>query len=449
MPHTDGGNMNGIVIGLVVMAMLAAPVAFAGTANGLELRRDLSPVVIGPMPTDRLGGGEMIAVKAGDAVFGVRYGVDGRANDIVIFAEYKRFLGAAEIVDERGRYLATRGIPVFTVLAQSLTRFIEFQKVNETEGYDLQSVDGLASLSRNLPVKVLSLVTAWELREFTNRTVDNVTYVDFTLSARDLHYTRIMNETNLGDGIVNLVAFTFHLTIEDVVRSGQVPVFRVTVDDGDHREITHAEFLRMENVTAQAVAMGAKYDHRIEGWDFLLLGDRLVLETRLLLGNFIPDRTSDFVHALLRERAEDGNGTYERDDRTLNESLHERPRLYTLDRVYFDDDYTRIGRFTWVTSVTVDGQPMRMAFQVQGGGRLRLEHAGMYFVGFWLRGAFVYPAGQVIDHDPALYTESFVELPSGFNLTPISILAIQLGIVGVALVPAIYLRARARRAASK
>ena len=86
-----------------------------------------------------------------------------------------------------------------------------------------------------------------------------------------------------------------------------------------------------------------------------------------------------------------------------------------------------------------------MTFNIQGGGRETLIHNGAYFLGFWLRAAFVYPAGQVIVHDPVLSTESLVDLPSGVNLTHVTILAAQLAVVAVAMGPALYLRSKARR----
>src|SRR2546423_14561008 len=109
---------------LVLAVMVLVHLGIMGTASAAGTTRDLTTVVIGPVPTDRFGGGDLVAVKAGDALFGVRYGSSAHANDIVIFAEYKRFLGGADIVDAQGNHLATRGIPVYTVLAPSLSRFI-------------------------------------------------------------------------------------------------------------------------------------------------------------------------------------------------------------------------------------------------------------------------------------------------------------------------------------
>ncbi len=71
---------------------------------------------------------------------------------------------------------------------------------------------------------------------------------------------------------------------------------------------------------------------------------------------------------------------------------------------------------------------------------------GAIFVGFRIRGAFLYPNGQEIFHDPKMEAESILpEIPAGFNLTPFTILAIQLGAVAMALGPALYLRAKVRR----
>jgi hypothetical protein len=279
-------------------------------------------------------------------------------------------------------------------------------------------------------MKALPLTTSWTLSGLSNETVGGVTYVNFTVSAVNLTYARVANNTSVGDGMLNRVAFTFHLEVDTHDRSAKIPWYRITVDDGNRGAIRHVEFLGYRDVSGPAIAMGARYDHLIEGWDFAYPEDRLALETHLLVGNFIPERTAVFIHdAFLREHADDGmtnigNAT------SLNTTAPTHPKLYTRDRVFFDDDFTRIGRFEWATNVTVDGVAAMMTFNIQGGGRLQLSHAGAYFVGFWLRAAFVYPAGQMIVHDPVLSTEALLDLPSGVNLTPVTILAAQLGRLG-------------------
>ncbi len=444
--------MRGITAAILAMAMLAVPLAFATTASAapsdLETKAvNLTPKLIGPMPTDRFGGGELVGLQAGDAVFGVRYGVEGHPNNVLIFAEYKRFLGAADVVDGEGRYLATRGIPVYTVLGQSLDRFIEFQHVNASEAFDLNSLNDSMmfpmSTYENIPMKELPLFAAWTLGDVTNETVGATTYVNFTVSASNLHYHWVRNGTEAGDGVLNSVAFTFHLRVDVVDRSGQIPWYKVTVTDGTPREIIDVEFLYWKQVSGRADVMGAKYDHSIEGWDFANATDKLALETHFVFGNYFPDRTVDFVHYLyFHDHADDGNTTV-----ASNETGPTRPTFYTKDRIYFDDNWTRVGRFEWLSDVTVDGVTKTMAFEVQDAARfsyVSLEHGA--FLGFTVRGAFVYPAGQSIFHDPAMSAEMFVpNLTTGFNLTPLGMLLIQAAVVGVAIIPALYLRSKARR----
>ena len=357
---------------IIVAVMVLVPLGIMGTASAAGTTRDLTTVVIGPVPTDRFGGGDLVAVKAGDALFGVRYGSNAHANDIVIFAEYKRFLGGADIVDAQGNHLATRGIPVYTVLAQSLSRFIEFRQVNASDGFDLTSWDRLfpVPLTENVPMKALPLTTAWTLSGLSNETVAGVTYVNFTVSATNLTYARVANNTYVGDGKLNQTAFTFHLTVNTHDRSAKVPWYRITVDDGNRAAIRDVEFLGYHNVSGPAIAMGAKYDHLIEGWDFAYPEDKLALETHLIVGNFIPERTAMFIHdAYPSEHADDGTTTIG-NATTLNTTAPTHPRLYTRDRVFFDDDFTRIGRFEWATNVTVDGRAAMMTFNLQGGGRV-------------------------------------------------------------------------------
>jgi hypothetical protein len=437
-------TMNGLGAALVVVALLAVPFGLAGGAVAADRDgRDLTPIVV-TGGTDRLGGGGVVAVKAGDTLFGVRYGTAEHPGNLVIFAEYTRYLGIADIVDNQGNYLQTRGIPVVTVIGQSLDGFIEFEDRDGDGLLNFYDVDRNGTIVRtDVPVKGLLLNASWALDGPTREVVDNTTYVNFTLAATGLPYGRHFDGVP-GTEVLDRLAFTFHLTVDVVSRSGQVPAYRVSVDDGNERVVSHVEYLGMRNVSGRAVAMGAKYDHAIDGWDFANGANLLALETHLLFANHVPGQVSRFVHmAYFRDHSENETGT----DRHNETTTDERPRLYTQDRIYFDDDWTRVGRFEWQSNVTVDGRDTTMSFQVQGARPLDLRHGLTEFRGLAVRGAFIYPNGGSIFHDPAMVTESLVlDLPTGVNVTPLTILAVQLGLVAFALGPAVYLRAKARRA---
>lgn len=448
--------MRGIVAALLSLALVGGMIGIAATASAgtnVTASRTLTPTIVGPTPTTRFGGGDWVGVKAGDANFGVLYGTPANPNGVAIFAEYTRFLGGADVVNQQDQYLATRGIPVYTVMAQSLDRFIEFKTVNATAGFDLFSPNGTTFMTTvNVPIKALNLRSAaWNLTGVpTLETSGTTSFVNFTIEAKDLNYTwfnpNIPGAMGPGNQVLDDVAFTFHLTVNVVNKSADVPWYKVTVTDTTPREITNVSFLYYKQVSGPAVEMGAKYDHLIQGWDFYNATDKLALETRILFGNFVPDRTVDFVHQAYRqERAEDGNNSTILDNETAGDAPSA-PHLYSRDQIVFTDNWTRIGTFRWVSNVTVDGQTKTMLFQIQGGGRLVATNGESWFFGFWIRGAFVYPAGTTIVHDPALSVESFVpNVSTGFNLTPLGILLIQVAVVGVAIIPALYLRSRARR----
>ena len=131
----------------------------------------------------------------------------------------------------------------------------------------------------------------------------------------------------------------------------------------------------------------------------------------------------------------------------MNGSLLPNPRLLTRDVVYFDDNWDRVGRLVWTSNVTVDGRLDRMKFQVQGGESFAARHGGAVFAGFAVRGAYIYPAGAVIAHDPGLDAVSDLwNLPETLNLTPFTVLAIQVAIAAIAMGAAVLVRAKGRRA---
>src|SRR5439155_17558921 len=164
------------------------------------------------------------------------------------------------------------------------------------------------------------------------------------------------------------------------------------------------------------------------------------------LGQYVPERVAQFLHAEYRSEARD-NGTYRQPEDATLASTPTR----ALDYVYFDDDWTRardfVGRLVWRSDVTVDGRPDTVLFQVQGGERFATTHAGAGFLGFAVRGAYIYPSGALIVHDPGVEAISDLwNLPEALNLTPFTVLAIQVAIAAFAMGAAVLLRVKGRRA---
>jgi len=437
--------MKGTIAALLALALLGTSLALAGVASA-QGDRDLTPVVE-QGSTERLGGGDWISVRAGDARVGVVYGTAAHPNKLYVFAEYKRFLGGADIYDEQGNFLRTVGLPVYTIFGQSFDGIIEFRDDGD-DLFNFYQFDRHNFTTYDLPEKATRLNRTWTATEPVVEASNGTTWVNFTVESQNVPYDVVwerglMRRGTTADGALDRLAFTFHLKVTVREVTGEVPWWNVTVSDGSQRRVAHVERLDNRTFSGEAVAMGAKYDHLIEGWDFASPQSKLALETRAFVGNYVPQAVGEFIH-LTYFHAEARSGNYTR--RGNDTTTPDRPRLLTLDRVYFDDNWDRVGRLVWVSNVTVDGRADTMLFQVQGGELFRTGHYGALFAGFAIRGAFIYPAGGTIQHDPSLdATSALWNLPEALNLTPITVLALQVLIVGIAMGPAILLRVRGRR----
>jgi hypothetical protein len=87
-----------------------------------------------------------------------------------------------------------------------------------------------------------------------------------------------------------------------------------------------------------------------------------------------------------------------------------------------------------------------MTFEIESIAPMPLSRGDRTYVGFRAMGAFVYPQGQVIVHDPGLSASAvYADLAEPANLAPSFLVGLQLAIVAIALVPAVLLRRRVRR----
>jgi len=446
-------EMRSIVAVSAVLIMVFASFGMASVATAAG-DRDLTPVVE-QGSTDRLGGGDWIAVRAGDARLGVVYGTVDHPNHLYVFAEYKRFLGGAEVYDARDNYLRTVPLPVFTVFGQSFVRLFEFRDRNGDGLLDFNHyLNYRNDTLSDLPVKATNLTRAWTATVPTVEPLGNTTWVNFTVSTGNVPYGVVWDPLprrgTPSDGVLDRLAFTFHLKIDVRQVSGQVPWLKVTLDSTTDRTIPRIESLGTRTFSGDAVAMGAKYDHLIEGWDFAQPENLLALETRGFVGHYVPERIGELVHRAYHSEANgtSANGTHRL---AANDTVASTPTRLTRDYVYFNDEWSRetdlVGRLVWQSDVLVDGANRTMQFQVQGAERFAMFHERVAFAGFAILGAFIYPAGAVIFHDPSLEAISDLwNLPTALNLTPFTVLAIQLVIAGFAVGAAVVLRTRGRRA---
>jgi hypothetical protein len=391
--------------------------------------------------SERPGGGDWVVVRVGDTVFGVIYGNEASPRPITLFGEYERYIGGADIYDERGDYVKTTAIPVHSVFSQSLINMVEFVDSDADGLYDYRQLED-PFLPGDVPLNFLSLAQSWELSGWDLQENDKTASLDFSLSVSNVPYAWVWDEQSQlrVDGVmraerVGEIRITFHIDISiESVKVEDIPWYEVTVSGFPRRGYVDSRFVEYRDFDGTSVNMNFKYDHFISGWDFHSNQTSIAMGTTILAGNLVDLDVAKLVHEENQLRAIEENGTDERYEITETDLEPVKPVLIEKNRIQFYDDSYRLGRLTWVSDVEVDGETERMHFEVHGLGPATWEKNSKIFRGFQIKGAFVYPQGQTIIHDPE-FTDSvqIFSIPLLSNVLPPIVMIVQVAIGAIGL----------------
>ena len=125
------------------------------------------------------------------------------------------------------------------------------------------------------------------------------------------------------------------------------------------------------------------------------------------------------------------------------------PRRVLGGAINAGGNWSAIGKLTWVSNCTVDGNTSALAYaQVQGGiGGVVATPNGTY-AGFALLIGFSFPGGQDIEHDPSMASDAFEITPvtgggpAGGGLGAAVVVAIGLLIAFLFIVAILAMRSR-------
>ena len=437
----------GLKIVALGLGLLMIGVLFAPQADALHLRRlrNLNEMMSTEKgPVSGFGGGNHYFIRFGtnetgmDSVFGVVWGTSEHPNWIHIVMVQARYLGAGDVYDENGKLVAAKHpIKVYTYCGITLRCILEF---NDTDGDGLcDYVRGQLGDEQNLTEhetvynKRVSLRTAWTASNVTtefNESSKEKSWT-FNLTAENLPYRKLRPLQPIDEGAVDQtlerVTFTFHLRARyDEVENVSVPHYNITIGrDALHRyEIKSVH--REENLTAngKAARYHVKWDQEIVGWDYNPKNENraLIMEFTANVGNFIPRGTAEWIREnILSKLGERDRATYVTDagekTSTENDPIPPRPRLLRANRIDFGGNWSKIGRLTWVSNVTVDGVEKEMHAQIQNGFAYQIAGmGGRVFRGFAVLGGLTYPGGEYIAHDPDVSGEMLLDLQPASTL---------------------------------
>ncbi|MEM3395994.1 MAG: hypothetical protein QW620_00595 [Thermoplasmata archaeon] len=405
------------IAGLLTLLAFLPAIVWAPTAMGESQTDNIAYV---SETSEMLGGGTVVGLRVRDITFGVLFGDEHHNNSVIVYTSTTRYFGGAELYDTNGNYLGKRGIPITTICAQRFDYLGEFQRASSDQLF--------SPIER---IKGTNLNGSWEFGNLT-KVIDNASRsaeISFTLSRYNLTYTHLNSETPAG--VLEKISLTFHLhlSIENKTIT-DVPWYKVTVDRRDNNKIVDSEFLRYENYSSGVVNGSFKYDHLIEGWDFATNKSALAMGTTIVVLNYVHNKVAEWLHAEYgRMGANAGN------ESIANESTGPTsPRAITRDAIAFKDNWQRIGVFRWVNNVTVDGVEKPMLFQVHAWERLAFQYANGHLRGFGVKGAFLYPQGTTIYHDPGLSTEAAMFTIQDIDAKNVFRIVMIAGVLTVALV---------------
>ena len=413
--------------------------------------------------TADLGGGDFVLIKFNkDAAFGVIYGTEQNPNSIIIVAMHTRYLGVADVKDSNGASIGkTVPIPVLTVFAMKLEDIFEF---NDTNG------DGVCNYKRwglglgygdyfaHEPIyKRASLQTAWTRGEITTK-VDEANKEkswSFPLTATDLKYGAIGNSSSIQNDVANKgldkVEFTFHLTAKVVHYDNiSVPTYQVTVETKDSGNgggggytIVNSKRVQDRTFSGDHGNYVVKFDHELDGWDFDASNSdpHLLLEWHAIIGNLIPGKVAKWINAQFEGQVDQGsdakvetdNGNMDISEKTANDAgkpFLESPKKIKTPHIDYGADWTKVGKLTWVSNVTVDGKDQQMYAQVQGGMKIDAPTGKGKYHGYAILAGFSYPGGEKIFHDPGISSSMpiNIQFTTSKNLKGV-VLVIGLGVV--------------------
>ncbi len=413
--------------------------------------------------TSILGGGDHFFVKFGaDAAFGIVWGTNTTPNNVYFVAIKARYLGMAQVYDSNGNQVGTnQTVKVYTMYAVKLDDILEF---NDSDGsgtlpYFREYYNGnfTGSYFSLEPIyKKVDLKTAWTASQVTSATTNTTKTWSFTLSARNLSYTAIPNGSYTGptgDNTFNEVSLTFHLQAKMVqVDNATIPQWRITVTRGmgmmgNMMRFSNAERMPDLVMSGKMITYRVKWDSSFQGWDFDAANTHpaLIMEFGAIVGNYIPPAMATWMETRMIQAMNEngymscrsGGNQVDADGTT---GVYMTPKPITTPSLTFGGESTQIGRFEWVSDVTVDGVQEQLHAQLMAGVPVWAVGAnGALFHGFAVIGGIAYPGGEQIVNDPTFSSDALVDLGSRTPVLGGGILLIGLLIAVIVIIVAVVI----------
>ena len=440
---------------LTVLMMLVTTFAVPAVSASPTMASQNDKITTEVGPTTDLGGGDHFYVKFGsDAAFGILWGTNQTHNNIYFVSYISRYLGVVNVNEPNGTVLAQKQLKIYTLYAVKLDRLIEYNDSgNNVLSYTPQlgnTMTDILGLGQQQIYKGVNLNTAWTASNWQNGTDGNGNLTwSFTLTATNLSYN-VPNEyknDNGGDGVLNSIALTFHLTAStNYVSNISVPQYNVTMTKGllGNDRFGNLQKGGDQTFSGNVTSYHVKWDKDLAGWDAdpKDMNATVMAEYSTLVENYIPPAVTGLMEMSECQKmieATGDNGTMTAGSQTFSgaSSLSNAFSLKT-PRLTFGGESTKIGTFEWVQNVTVDNKTENATSQVTRLIPFDVQFAGKQYNGFAAVIGISYPCGQSIVQDPDISSQAVTGLAmssgTGHSASPIGSFPFGLLIIGSVVV---------------
>ena len=439
---------SGSVMMVLVMLMTAFAVPAVSALPTTVSQNDKITTDVGP--TADLGGGDHFYVKFGsDAAFGILWGTNETHNNIYFVSYISRYLGVVNVNEPNGTVLAQKQLKIYTLYAVKLDRLIEYNDSgNNVLSYAPQmgnTMSDILGLGQQQIYKGVNLNTAWTASNWQNGTENGNLTWSFTLTATNLTYNvpnKYKND-NEGDGVLNSIALTFHLTAStNYVNNISVPQYNVTMTKGllGNNRFVDLQKGNDQTFSGNVTSYHVKWDKDISGWDAdpRDMNATIMAEYSTLIENYIPPAVTSLMEMSECQKmimATGDNGTMTAGTYTLDgsSSMNNAFSLKT-PRLTFGGENSKIGTLEWVQNVTVDNKTENATSQVTRLMPFDVQFGGRQYYGFAAVVGISYPYGQSIVQDPDISSQAVTGLAmssgTGQSSNPIGSFPFGLMLVG-------------------
>ena len=384
------------MLGIAAVLLFVALAPLSAASNTPQQTQNVwSRISLEKGNTTMLGGGNYIAIKSNGTFVGILYGSKDHPNSVKIVTKTIRYAGGVHIYDRNGNLKYSKVLRYESIVGQSFNYIWEFNDSNNNGSFDAQimNVNGTLGEREDIVLKGADLHGVWNLDKIQITNISsNETKIDFTVYRDNIPYSTVYNDTYMGDGVVNRIAFHFHITVKvEHVNVTGFPWYA-------YRPMRGVSLQERKNYSGDAVIFQIKYDKDIQGWDHAP-NSKLAVGNNIFFGIAGNDKVVRMVmHRFGGCHARIGNHEYG------NNTAPPRRFFRHGGKVIFTEvaDWQRVGKFVWESNVTVDGANKTAYYQIKGGEKIFrwLDDRAVALVVF--NGLLIYPSGNQVFQDPLL-----------------------------------------------